>query len=65
MQYAMQDRNKNCKQNPCHYVSHLVIDLGNLLNSVKSYSVKQYFSYFMAVSIIGGGNRSTQRNPLY
>jgi len=24
---------------------------------------KQYFSYFAAVGVIGGGNRSTQRKP--
>ena len=25
---------------------------------------QQYFSYILAVSFIGGGNRSTQRKPL-
>jgi len=25
---------------------------------------QQYFSYIVAVSIIGGGNKSTQRKPL-
>ena len=27
-------------------------------------ATQQYFSYIMAVSFIGGGNRSTQRKPL-
>jgi len=29
-----------------------------------SRNFQQYFSYMMAVSFIGGGNRSTQRKPL-
>ena len=27
------------------------------------YQFKQYFSYFLEASFIGGGNRSTQRKP--
>jgi hypothetical protein len=26
---------------------------------------EQYFSYIVAISFIGGGNRSTQRKPLH
>ena len=42
--------------------------LVNYKRGVMCYGVyrpfQQYFNYIVAVSLIGGGNRSTQRNPL-
>jgi len=41
-----------------HYETSVNINLFQCVN------VQQYFSYIMAVSFIGGGNRMTRRKPL-
>jgi hypothetical protein len=40
------------------------VDRNSKMTTTAGHSFQQYFSNIVTISVIGGGNRSTQRNPL-